>query len=223
MRNKKIIIMIVITLFALIAFVPKVNAAVQVKAGTSHQNNITMNTAFQYCYDMRYQSSTLGNNSLDPHLSTERDWGAVAYLSLSSYGTLRSQKGDTVSIDSRNYYSTTGNISGVLNFGSDPTVSGDQATLVAAYRSDRMNNSNSSILWDSRYSKYVDILGGGAWDAINVGRALGETSGWYSSNTTYMAYTLVSRINGPLGYHNDSNTGTGNANQYCTYRPAIWN
>ena len=115
MKNKKIIIMIVITLFALIAFVHRVNAAVQVKAGTTRQTDITINTAFQYCYDMRYQSSTLGNNNLDPHLSTARDWGAVAYLGLSSYGTLRSGAGDTVTIGETNYSSTNGNISGVLN------------------------------------------------------------------------------------------------------------
>ncbi|MBP3255349.1 MAG: hypothetical protein J6M60_02520 [Clostridia bacterium] len=226
MKVKSFIKILIISIFAYatlnVLLVNNSNAAIQVVPTTSPHRSISMNDAFQYCYDMRYQSSTLGNNSLDPHLSTARDWAAVAYLGLSSYGTVRAQNGDNIQIESRNH-TTTGNISGVMNFGHNAALGGNQYTYVANRIVERPQNGSVSKLYLNTYNKYVDVLN---LPGKNIGMADGETAGWYSSaasSSTWDDHVVLVRM-GTFGYTNDPTPVTyGEANNATTYRPAIWN
>jgi hypothetical protein len=108
-------------------------AAVAIKGGTVW-DNITISDAYAVCYNMRNgTTSTLGSNSLEPHLTLNSDWGAVAYLVASVYGqrdgtSNTGTMGPKVTltknnspIESTTFRSTTGNASGVMNFGNNRT------------------------------------------------------------------------------------------------------
>lgn len=194
-------------------------AAIEIKAGTTRQGNVTANNAFQYCLDMRHQTSTLGDNSLDPHMSTARDWGATAYLGLSSYGTVRNATGDTTSINEKNYYTTTGNASGVINLGS---YNGDWATFVAAYKTGTSSNDYCSKLYEETNSRYVDVLGSTYNSSENVGKAYGETAGWYNAKVEYGPQIGLRKAS-ILGFEGWGSAGNGSGAAGVTYRPAIWN
>ena len=131
------------------------NAAIEIKPGTSPHVNLTASTSFEYCYNMRSYSSSLGANNLDPHLTTNADWAATAYLGLSAYGYVRTKEGNPVSIGEASYYSTTQNATGVMNMG--------KTTTQTASNFDRISDTNSVKIqtiniYNKRYTKYVDIL-----------------------------------------------------------------
>lgn len=83
---KKIIRIIIITLILLTMFLlPKSKAAVECKESANYYMNLW--TAFNLFYDMRNPTSSLGINTLEPHLELNKDFGAWAYLGMSTYGT----------------------------------------------------------------------------------------------------------------------------------------
>lgn len=228
MKVKSFIKLLIISIFAYatlnVLLVNNSNAAIQVVPTTTPHRSISMNDAFQYCYDMRYQSSTLGNNSLDPHLSTARDWAAVSYLGLSSYGTVRTQNGDNIQIESRNNHTTTGNISGVMNFGHNAALGGNQYTYVSNRVDEHSNDKGTTTkLYLDSNQKYVDVV---EFTGNTIGTAMGETRGWYSSANGYSGYAdhvSFYRI-GVVGFSNTNDGESyGNGGSSTTYRPAIWN
>ena len=119
MRKKIIIITtsLIILLMLSLYFSSISNAAIEIKSGTTAHIGINASNAYQYCYDMRSSASTLGNNTLDPHLTLNADWGATVYLGASAYGNVRDNDGESITINGTTYNSTTNNITGVMNSG----------------------------------------------------------------------------------------------------------
>ncbi len=177
--NRKVLKLIsIIILTMLLSTIATIsNAGVEVKSGTTPYTSITVSGSYQVCFDMRY-GGTLGSNSLDPHLTTNADWAAAAYLGLSDYGDVRDGDGTSVTIDGTSYNSTTNNITGVMNMGKTftQTASLFPGASTSSYRTALENNINT---------KYVETLGTTMEDATNKGRAYGETSGWYGSLSYY--------------------------------------
>ena len=195
------------------------NAAIEIKAGTTtNTHTTTTNNAFQYSYDMRYPTSSLGNNSLDPHLATATDWGGAAYLALSGYGTVASEHGNTISINSTNYYTTTDNITGLLNFG-------NRKTSVSCYAEDQDSNDNTSKLYQASNSRLVNVLTNDTVEDT-IGMCLRETYNWYHTDFFYHWPTndwpMQIRI-GVMHTGRFNGSGTGWNGDGVTYRPAIWN
>ncbi len=185
-------------------------AAIEVKKGTTPYTNIKVSDSYNLCYNLRNSDSTLGNNSLDPHLVTNADWGAAAYLGISAYGSVRSANGTSVTIDGKSYNSTTKNITGVINMGKTYTQT---SSLITGYTS----NDNITTLKNNLSTKYVETLGATAADATNNGRAFEETKGWYSSNAYYptTSYPVGIRA-GVLGF--DGNySGSGYGSRCCEW------
>lgn len=193
------------------------NAAIEIKPGTTVQTNISINDSFQYCYDMRHPTSSLGNNSLDPHVAKATDWGITAYLGLSGYGAVKSASGPQITIGESNYSTTTGNASGVMNFGR--TI-----TQVAGYAENSTSNANEGCrtkLYLPEYSRYVDVIGENTVLGTR-GMAYAETSGWYNSSQEFLrSNDALDTRSGVIGYTNWYGQGTAIDNQ--TYRPVIWN
>ena len=119
MKSKKqLVVGIIIVLMLLIPTISKAN--MEIKSGTTTWVNITVSEAYDACRDLDMAGSSLGTNGLDPHLALNKDWGAVAYLAVSSSGNLNSTNGPdgpTVTIDGDEYTTTTGNLTGVMDFG----------------------------------------------------------------------------------------------------------
>lgn len=215
------------------------NAAIEISSETVNPHTgITIDTAFNYCYNMRAFSSSLGANSLDTHLSTSKDWGAAAYLGVSGYGNVSDIDGNDVIIGTLTHQSTTLNATGVMDFGK-------HNTLVAINLGGK--NKNYSYNWDvyeNRNTKYVDNASTKLEENRN-GMAIYETNLWYgsfganyfygysASSSTDYSYSVIWRKN-ILGYSNrpiNSSTGapssggaySGESSAHVTYRPVIWN
>ena len=197
------------------------NAAIEIKPGTSPHVNITSSTSYEYCYNMRAYSSSLGANSLDPHLTTNADWAAAAYLGLSGYGYVRTADGNSVTIGENSYFSTTKNATGVMDMGKNYTQT--------ASNFDRQN-SYTTNLYNARDTKYVDLLSTEGYDSNKKGLAIAETRGWFNSSTGYnggginsYSYYILPRSK-VIGYGSSTTAiYSGASSSTATYRPVIWN
>lgn len=222
-----------------ICFSNSSNAAIESKPGqTIHVNN-TANTEFMYCYNMRSSTSTLANNTLDPHMMLNVDYGAAVYLGASAYGDVRDATGKAITIQDTSYYSLTNNKTGVMDFAlfngynrktsAGNGLSGGLYTRTAGiYDEATTDNANTSILYNFRNTKYVDKLTG---ESDTKGMAILETSGWYGSNNTIPYETqknVTCRYNRNNMFFITPNSGgsqerAGIAINSTTYRAVIWN
>ena len=186
--------------------------------------NTTVSNSYLLCQGMKNAGESLKGTSVKPHLATNKDWGAVSYLSNSIYGT-NTQGGNNgieVTIDNVKYYSTTTNITGVMNWGSNPNVTRRTQTagLASQYTS---GNENVTELYNNRNTKYVEYI-----DATNSNNTKGMSLyEMYSINQRYYGESLPTSIrenlfNGSFGYHSYGWT-SGEARSEHTFRPIIWN
>ena len=198
--------------------------------------NTTISNSYLLCQGMTGQGESLQGATVKPHLATNKDWGAVSYLANSMYGTNTEGKnnGVTVSINGINYYSTTGNETGVMNWGSNPNAEKYTQTAGIINTYDNMNSTakdNVTEIYNNRNSSFVDIVKTDDFTAQNtLGMAMGETRGIYSSwayASTYKDYPISIRSGlfgfsvGSYGYYNSLTSGL--ADSRVTFRPVIWN
>ena len=187
MKTKKILVIGIITFIAIMLLPTISKAGVESKPGGTIWKNISISNAYKVCYEMRESTSTLGVNSLDPHLALNKDWGAVAYLAISTYGAVKDKTGPTevaVPGTETKYTSTTGNATGVMNFGIGTAYTylagahetGLESASHPEYRTELITNKNS---------KYVELLPASANVDNTKGMAISETQGWYSSTARY--------------------------------------
>lgn len=225
MRGKiKIIGSLLLICLFILCFSTISNAAIEIKAGTTRHTNIDISTAYQYCYDMRSATSTLGINSLDSHLSLNTDWGATAYLGASTYGGVRNNYGTMIKINEANNYSTTNNITGVINLGS--YLAGNALHNSNSYVScisDKRTGSGKEFdnIYKNKDTKYVEIIPTDESIEKTRGMALIETNNWYGSGGT-----AAINENYPIMYRKNifgRSRNSGTAVSGITYRPVIWN
>ena len=225
MRGKiKIIGSLLLICLFILCFSTISNAAIEIKAGTTRHASIDISTAYQYCYDMRSATSTLGINSLDPHLSLNADWGATAYLGASTYGGVRNNYGTMIKINEANNYSTTNNITGVMNLGS--YLAGNMIYNSSSYVScisDKRTGSGKEFdnIYKNKDTKYVEIIPTDENIEKTRGMALIETNNWYSSGGIAGIHE-----NSPIMYRKNifsRSKNKGSAASGITYRPVIWN
>ncbi len=187
------------------------NGAVEIKPGGTVHTNVTISQAYEYCYNMRSGTSSLGANSLDPHLSLNADWGAVAYLGLSPYGTVRDKTGKL--IDGIGY-TTTGNITGVIDLGKTAR------TYVSSLKSGATQNSspnNRTKLTENLGTKYVEDLQSDADKNVenSRGMALAETRNWFNSHSSYDSSVPCIKRTGIVGFHySDNSYGASSGTNY---------
>ena len=148
---KKLLKVILISIIFMSIIVIKSYAAVQIVPSNTRITNVTVSTSFQTCRDMDSMNSTLGTTHLDPHLATNKDWGAVSYLAHSVYGvdaqydtpsSGQGKIGKTVNIQSGEttytFLSTTGNATGIMNWG------GTNSTAVYSQTTGILSTADSS-------------------------------------------------------------------------------
>ena len=79
---KKIIISFIIVIAIVICSNTISMAGIQIIDKATTMTSLNVSEEFDMCYNLRNGDSTLGTNSLDPHLVTSLDWGAVAYFNI---------------------------------------------------------------------------------------------------------------------------------------------
>jgi hypothetical protein len=186
----------------------------EIKSGTSAYTSLTASQAFAYCYNLRASSTTLGNNTLDPHLTLNSDWGATLYLAASVYGVNTTTRNTIKS-------STTGNESGVKNFGSTKTQTSSLYGGTVYGDSKRIN------LEKFLNTKYVENIDTSYSASSTRGQAIGEVQAWDSWYPANSSYPIIVRCgsfgvycyNMSYNYGNDGDGRSGDA----TFRPVIWN
>ena len=121
---KKKTLLIVIMFLIMLILKNKSYAAIEIKPSpeanaNSVLKNTTVSNSYLLCQKMTEKGESLYGSTVLPHLSTNKDWGAVAYLLNSIYGTNTAGKstGIKININGVDYYSTNGNITGVMNWG----------------------------------------------------------------------------------------------------------
>ena len=223
-------------------------SAIQVKPGVQSWRNITVGSIYTNC--LNYDSTTLGNANLNSHMMKNDEWGAVAYLSRSKYGT-----NQEVTINSnRSYYtgggsgnayattntaqSTTGNVYGVYD------MSGGAWEYVAAYVNNGniiLNNGSSLVNGDPK-TKNVYSKAGSENQTNNYnanagvyGDAVYETSanGNSRNGSWYGDYSSFPSTSGPFfgrgGYYDNGSVAgvfcfsdnTGFSGSTLSFRPVL--
>lgn len=213
--------------YAAVEIVPSKNGK-----GTDAIVNTTVSNSFLLCRGMKDTGGSLKGTTVDPHLATNKDWGAVSYLSNSIYGTNTAgqNKGVEVIINGVKYYSTTTNITGVMNWGANPndTRYTQTAGLISNY--DASTSTASSYVTElntHKDTKYVDYIKPNT-ALSTLGMAMQETSGKYSTfycgtDNSYPSSIRAGLFGGVFGLLQGYNGATGAVYKDVTFRPVIWN
>ena len=213
-KSIKTIINIFIILMLMLA--TKSYAALESKKGGTKDTK-EQEAAFQLCYDMRNPTSSLGNNSLEPHLQLNKDVGAYAYLGMSAYGT----NGEKATYNSGGFlYYTTPNYTGI-------TDSVQKELTAGIYLPKGVT---SSVVQKYGRNKYTEIFEEKPNLENTKGMAILETKGWYNTHSTdYVSgWTVMYRdhywISGSTYRYSAYGYGNGaESNTIIYYRPVIWN
>ncbi|MBR0491014.1 MAG: hypothetical protein IJJ82_03085 [Clostridia bacterium] len=243
MRSKiKSILTIIIGILACAS--TQTHAALSVKPATvTNGSNVLVNTSisnsYMLCQQMTNAGESLYGTTVRPHLATNKDWGAVSYLSQSTYGTNSAGQntGTQITINGVNYYSTNGNATGVMNWGSNPniTLRSQTSGIINAYieLTDKTNGStadydNVKALDENKATDFVEVFSGTYNSATTKGMAMMETQGIGYSDWKYGASNVnypTSIRNGLFGFVvSNGFTGTSGADfSIITFRPVIWN
>ena len=166
MRRK--IILSLMILIAVLLLAQTSYAAVEIVPSKSGDGkdaivNTTVSNSYLLCQGMKDTGGSLKGATVQPHLATNKDWGAVSYLSNSIYGTNTAggNNGLPVTISGVKYYSTTTNITGVMNWGRNPNVERHTQTsgLIDSYTPETSTVSSNFIeLYTNKNTKYVEYI-----------------------------------------------------------------
>lgn len=228
---------IIISIFVLVIMIVTSNvcyAAVEIipsKTGDGKDAivNTTVSNSYLLCQGMKDFGGSLYGTTVKPHLATNKDWGAVSYLSNSIYGTNTQGQntGVTVNINGVNYYSTTTNITGVMNWGSNPNK--ELITQSAGlYKNYTSGNDNVTELYNNRETPYIEYII--AKNAANTkGMAMQETSGtlggifYPDGNASYPSSLRRGLFGGNFSSNGSAYYTSGAAYNFVTFRPVVWN
>ena len=202
--NKKIILSIIIILS--ITFISTISkAALEFKTTGGYEPNAS--TAYQLCYDLKNSDSTLGINQVDPHLILAKDWAAVCFLALSTYG-----KNTNNNIEIGNHYTSNGNYTGVMSTGTAFI-----SAVIETYNSTEDSRFNKLV--ENKNTKYVDSIKMPITNTNNKGLGLfeGRSNPEYAGENSPIFVTY-----GNIGY-NSVFSCNYNYWDHELFRPAIWN
>ena len=179
-----------------------------VKAGVTSWRNLTINNMYKTCIGMNKSGNPYGlntsDNVVDPHLTKNDEWGAVAYLSKSSYGKeteevwinpnsnyITGQAGTGASVSSTtstNAYntengpnaSTTGNVYGVYD------MSGGAWEYTAAYvKNSNITSYGGNLVAEGTASKYRDVYSVGSSDSMANNYAVSTPANGHYGDAVY--------------------------------------
>ncbi len=222
--------------YAAVEIVPSKNGA-----GTDSMIRSSISNSYLLCQNMKNTGESLNGTTVLPHLATNADWGAVSYLSNSVYGTntAGANTGTQITIDGVKYYSTTGNETGVMNWGANPNTPRytQTAGLIKKYVDADAGDNNTSTakeyvveLLSNKDSRYVEVINTGSFTVNNtLGMAMVETGGIYSGIWNYGGQDInypTSVRQGLFGFGVGIGGGartSGAAYADVTFRPVVWN
>ena len=166
-----VILMIAVTLKGNTAFAEYVIQVVPTSNANPAWKSINVSDAYDACQNLNQTYSTLGTTSLKAHLTTNADWYAVSLLTYSAYGN-------------KNASNTTGNKTGIMNFGTS-------YTFTSSVMEGTATNENRTSLYNNIGTPYVESV------KNNTNRASNEPGRGLLSNE------MLSGSFGTVYYAND--------------------
>ena len=142
---------------------------IKIQPNKTSWRNLTISNMFDVCREMQTKYSTIyeissDSNKVDTHMMKNSEWGAVAYLTHSSYGRnkyeVSTNTSDTFLTGGGNYesntnQSTTGNVTGIYDL-----VGGNYECVSAFVSWSKNLNTYGKSIIDGEV-KYMDIYSGG--------------------------------------------------------------
>lgn len=216
---KKVIVSFIMIIAIIICSNTISMAGIQIIDKATTLTNVNVSESFDLCYNLRNGDSTLGKSNLEPHLTTSLDWGAVAYLSQSRYGS------NATSLSSFNNTSTGNESGGYMQTATMFETRNTTSSSATSYRY-RLDEA----LQDENMKKYVNLIPTSPNVAnVNVsntlGMALAETQNWFGASYSFgnnTDYPVIIR-DSLFGVFHNYNSPTGQADFNLTFRPVIWN
>lgn len=234
--KRKIIISSLLIILILFISLPNFAATIVIPQGTKF-DKISISQSYEQCLKMKSEpGEVLYGTNVHPHLTTNTDWGIVSYFSYSKYGiNAQNDIGIAVNIDGREYLSTNGNETGIMDWGKTPTQTAalDQAYMSNPVETYKVGNgdvlqvkSNVYMLYDeiNANSRFVEKLG-----SDKTGMAMSETSGMTANSgggTSGAGLPVAVRVKlfqvNPVNNWY-SNYMCGGKWSNVTFRPIVWN
>lgn len=189
--------------------------------------NISISNASLISSKMSSRGNIYGlDSNVNAHVMTNLEWGAIAYLTNSKYGSNTNLEYKVGDYKNNLNSSTTGNITGIFDMsGSLPEmVMGNYNKDAGKDSSDNSGFKNmGSVEWPKNITYYEGIT---SKNRI-LGDATGETEGWYNSvnefvNGQYPFMIRGGNINSISSIYNYSKT-TGNYKDNLTFRTVFFN
>ena len=225
-KIRKVMLLIIVFAIALIMKEKAVYAesTIQVIPITTNNpvwTNITVSDAYDVCQKLNKNYSTLGTTSLKAHLTTNADWYAVSLLTYSTYGD-------------RNASNTTGNKTGIINFGSKYTFT--SSLMEGATSNNARKSLHEAISSNSPYVESIkneenrdsNVLGRGLRNSEFLSNGYGKNLYYGGSGGTGYPVSIRSNLFGITlgGYRTGGDSyaeATGDSRTSATFRPVIWN
>ena len=234
-KNKFIILLMLVIILITTSKV-YAKTSIEIKpSNSSVYTNKTISEFFEESLGMKKAGECLESDNVDVHMATNLDWAIVSYFSNSAYGTNGEgeNNGIATTINGKEYLSTNGNATGVMDFGKTATytagVLSNYEELENTSETEEPYDWGKSILDNATNSKYVDIL----IDNSNFKRSIAVT-GWYGvmnlwSQNANLPYSVrlglfdfwVGKSSAWLDHN--SWQADGAATDTKTFRPIIWN
>lgn len=216
--KKKILTTIMLIMLYTLAFCQcvkaetEVKATIQIKKDATSWTSISVSDAYDKCQELNDDNSALGTtqSNVMAHLSTNADWYAVSLLTLSEYG-------------SKNEYNTTGNNSGIMNFGA-------KTSFTSGIMEDweETISSNYQSLIDNKDTKFVEKIKTSTERESNKAglgfRASEVLSGtvYYGDGVSYPISVRRGLFAFHVGHSASGGLASGAPNIGLTFRPVIW-
>lgn len=219
--NKKIILSTIIILS--ITFISTISkAALEFKPSTSaNLYKQEASQAFQLCYDLKNADSSLGTNQVDPHLMLNKDWTAVSFLSMSTYGKVKTTAtSDILTIDGGTWYSSNDNFTGVCVSNEAFMWSELTSSLTENYDGTTSKEKYTNII-NKQNTRYVETIKIPLQDKANKGLGFGEGTNNTIGEDSLKLYPLITRSTKQFVYGDYSYYSGNWTDQF--FRPAIWN
>lgn len=227
--KRKIIMSLILIILILLISLPNF-AATEVRARKTGENvfrALTVSQSYQQCLNLKdKEGESLYGTNVIPHLTTNKDWGAVSYLAYSNYGiNAKNKTGIQVKINGTDYLSTNGNITGIMDWGKNWTQT---SSLNSAYIENPTGSENLILLEENIGTRLVEEVNTkNATNKTTTGMAITEFGNSYGSIANDVNYPVTIRQNlnvysvaGPSGQDSISN---GGKYSWVTFRPIVWN
>ena len=163
MKNKRTIKILILAIIMIAFGICNSFAAVEIKDTTNVLTNKTISEFYDMAKEMKNPGQGLEGTSVDVKMANNYEWATVSYFANSSYGygtesTVTANKGVSVTSAVTSHYSTNGNLTGIMDWGSNPrsTMYTFTAGIITSYASKELTTSGGQSIINAAGTSAVD-------------------------------------------------------------------